>query len=97
MVKRNFGLDLCRAIAIIMVIISHIRGYFSRYFYVDFLGINGFFAVELFFVLSGFLIGKIIIKDLVVSENKDLKKFYLRRWFRTLPALLCYSNYFIHL
>ena len=86
MVKRNFGLDLCRAIAIIMVIISHIRGYFSRYFYVDFLGINGFFAVELFFVLSGSLIGKIIIKDLVVSENKDLKKFYLRRWFRTLPA-----------
>lgn len=71
MIKRNFGLDLCRAIAIIIVIISHIRGYFSKYIYVDFLGINVFFAVELFFVLSGLFDRK--------NNNKRFKKILFKK------------------
>jgi len=46
----------------------------------------GIYGVELFFVLSGFLIGRILI-NLYYSENyiSRIKTFYLRRWFRTLP------------
>ena len=82
--KRNFGLDLCRTCAILMVLLSHFRAFFSPYYKLDFLGINGYLGVELFFVLSGFLIGNIIINDLI-ENNSSLKRFYYRRWFRTLP------------
>jgi peptidoglycan/LPS O-acetylase OafA/YrhL len=48
----------------------------------------GVFGVELFFVLSGFLIGGILIKTFVNAEKftfSDVGNFWLRRWFRTLP------------
>ncbi|MGG6468520.1 acyltransferase [Saccharococcus caldoxylosilyticus] len=46
----------------------------------------GFYGVEIFFVLSGFLIGRIIIKEIFEQGNwRNLLNFYIRRWFRTLP------------
>ena len=48
----------------------------------------GIYGVELFFVLSGYLIGGILIKTYLNSPDfgyKDLKNFWIRRWFRTLP------------
>jgi len=52
----------------------------------------GYFGVELFFVLSGFLIGGILIRDL--EENgatgKTLRNFWSRRWLRTLPNYLLF-------
>lgn len=52
-------------------------------------GIIGYWGVDLFFVLSGFLIGKILIKNFIIqdkiSDKNVLIKFYFRRWFRTLP------------
>ncbi|RED48430.1 acyltransferase family protein [Seonamhaeicola aphaedonensis] len=92
--KRNFGLDLLRSIAISLVVISH-----STYllfpqntsFYVTFFRTIGAVGVDLFFVLSGFLIGGILLK--LITERKTnfnkLFKFWKRRWFRTLP------NYFL--
>lgn len=82
--KRNLGLDIVRSIAIILVMISHSRMFFSAD--LQFISICGLLGVEIFFVLSGFLIGKILIKDFVEIDFKpSLKKFYLRRWLRTLP------------
>ncbi|MED0676995.1 acyltransferase [Aneurinibacillus thermoaerophilus] len=82
---RNLGLDIARSLAIVMVLISHGRAFFPNYD-LQFLSINGYFGVELFFVLSGFLIGKIIVTE-VLEQNSisNLKNFYVRRWFRTLP------------
>jgi peptidoglycan/LPS O-acetylase OafA/YrhL len=77
---RNFGLDLARAVAIVLVVASHYGGNA-----VDSLGVLG---VELFFVLSGFLIGGILLKTLESSSGLGLRQilgFWLRRWFRTLP------------
>lgn len=84
---RNNGLDLIRSIAIILVLVCHLTIFFSQDF--DTLGlmyVTGYLGVEFFFVLSGFLIGKVIIVE--VYEKKSLyglKKFYFRRWYRTLP------------
>jgi len=73
---RNFGLDALRAIAISLVLCSH--------FYKP-LNILGDYGVELFFALSGFLIGGILLKSLHNFNRRALINFWTRRWFRTLP------------
>lgn len=94
--KRIFGLDLVRSMAIVLVLLAHGLGFFltsglnetkvGRIIIYSFHFPLGFFGVELFFVLSGFLIGGIIIKELVEQGNWiNLLNFYIRRWFRTLP------------
>jgi peptidoglycan/LPS O-acetylase OafA/YrhL len=83
---RNVGLDIARSMAIIMVIVSHGRGFFTQYGDVQWVSFNGFLGVELFFVLSGFLIGKIMINNILECPTlENLLVFYKRRWFRTLP------------
>ena len=82
--KRNFGLDLVRAIAILLVLITHIG---LKSDYVGGLEI-GNLGVEFFFVLSGFLIGGILIKDFSNGgvNIPVIANFWIRRWFRTLPV-----------
>ena len=87
--SRIFGLDFLRFLAITLVLVEHGNRYLTpalrkeRLFYM-----LGYFGVELFFVLSGFLIGAIIIK-LYETEQKLsfglIKNFWIRRWFRTIP------------
>ncbi len=85
--KRVFGLDLLRAIAVILVVISHSRKLILNQLpWLDFLKIGGFLGVEFFFVLSGFLIGGILIKISIDQfAYQDLRNFWKRRWYRTLP------------
>jgi len=84
---RIFGLDLLRAAAILSVLFAHL--FAVLYPHVPWLGLlghGGFFGVELFFVLSGFLIGQILIREgAELGRGAALPSFYLRRWFRTLP------------
>ena len=89
---RVFGLDLLRAAAIMMVICAH--GFVVLYPHfgqaLGLFGHGGFYGVELFFVLSGFLIGQILVRsgnDLGRAGNVAF--FYVRRWFRTpsIPAV----------
>ncbi len=94
--ERNFGLDLLRAIAICLVLFAHGSFYLPQspkrlLFYWN----GSFFGVELFFVLSGFLIGTILLKIFSNQQNKidfrSIINFWICRWFRTLP------NYFLFL
>jgi peptidoglycan/LPS O-acetylase OafA/YrhL len=85
--SRNFGLDILRATAILLVLYSH-RSMISTSDSKEahFIYLCGYWGVELFFVLSGYLIGWQLIK---LSENESRLKSYLhffkRRWARTLP------------
>lgn len=90
---RVFGLDLLRAAAILMVICAHAFVVLYPHFgdALAVLGHGGFYGVELFFVLSGFLIGQILIRtgsDLGQAGNVAF--FYVRRWFRTLPLFFLF-------
>ena len=87
--NRVFGLDLMRAMAILFVMISHAELQLpeslkavNRLFYFD--------GVLIFFVLSGFLIGNIFIRQLEENgqDGNVLLRFWKRRWLRTLPAYL---------
>lgn len=85
--KRVFGLDILRFFAIMFVVISHGLVYLPKEIK-EFLEYFIFDGVTIFFVLSGFLIGGILIKILnngSFTINK-LFDFWKRRWFRTLPA-----------
>lgn len=81
--NRKIGLDIVRATAICLVLLSH----FAKQ--LDFLGTYG---VDLFFALSGFLIGGILQRNLANCNDwsfSEVKIFWARRWWRTLP------NYFL--
>ena len=45
-----------------------------------------FFGMDLFFILSGFLIGAILLHSLAQSGSQNIRRFYLRRIFRTFPS-----------
>lgn len=84
--KRVFGLDLMRAVAIVIVVMTHgafLRGNLFS-FIPEFPILDG---VELFFVLSGFLIGGMLLRQLnnAPFTLKEFGVFLKRRWFRTLP------------
>lgn len=97
--ERRFGLDLARAVAIGLVVAAH--GLFlvpvEQPGLTDKLHrLGGFFGVDLFFVLSGLLIGGILMDQLDAARDdvplsRRLGTFWLRRWFRTLP------NYYLFL
>lgn len=87
--KRIFGLDIMRALAILLVVFSHAIWILppTKSFITDLMSLAGVIGVEIFFVLSGFLIGRIIYKLFTDQEFsiKDVQYFWIRRWFRTLP------------
>ncbi|MDC8006369.1 acyltransferase [Aureisphaera galaxeae] len=87
--NRIFGLDVMRTAAILFVVCSHTLWVFpeAQGSAVSLLRLCGVMGVEIFFVLSGFLIGRILFRIFTSEDFKlaDLKYFLVRRWFRTLP------------
>jgi peptidoglycan/LPS O-acetylase OafA/YrhL len=94
--KRIFGLDLMRAFAIVWVLYVHcayiVYPFFPKnmevvYNYLNWMG--GYYSVDLFFVLSGFLIGSLFVEEFIVDAIRNVSKqinyFWIKRWFRTLP------------
>jgi peptidoglycan/LPS O-acetylase OafA/YrhL len=82
--KRNFGLDVIRFFAIWLVLLQH--GGYPLIKGLEGLKIGGF-GVEVFFVLSGYLIGGILIKALEKENSlKSIWNFWVKRWFRILPV-----------
>ena len=88
-VKRIFGLDLLRIISIALVLCSHTSWIYppSSSLLAKAVDMCGFFGVELFFVLSGFLIGSIIYKQFLKEDYgvKTIMNFLNRRMIRILP------------
>lgn len=72
------GLDGLRAVSVIAVILYH-AGFGWMH--------GGFFGVEVFFVVSGFLITALLIDERSGTGRVSLKQFWLRRARRLLPAL----------
>ncbi|MCE4536650.1 acyltransferase [Pelomonas sp. P7] len=80
------GLDLLRSIAIVWVMLFHsflVDGLGPRF---EWLSRFGWAGVDIFFVLSGFLIGSQLLRGLQRGEPLSLLDFYRRRAWRILPA-----------
>jgi peptidoglycan/LPS O-acetylase OafA/YrhL len=83
------SLDGLRAVSILMVVLLHTLQRFqvSRYWY---LFGNGATGVYIFFVISGFLITSLLLREHGKYGTICLKSFYLRRGFRILPPAYAY-------
>jgi peptidoglycan/LPS O-acetylase OafA/YrhL len=91
---RSAGLDLVRSFAIMMVLVTHCGESFCYWRGIPapaIVSVWGFYGVELFFVLSGFLIGRLLIGIIATRPNiRAWAVFLIRRWMRTLPLyFLC--------
>src|SRR5882672_11373816 len=73
------SLDGVRGVAILLVVLVHLDILPAQF---------GFIGVDIFFVLSGFLITSILIAEWEQSKDISLKSFYWRRALRLLPALV---------
>jgi len=86
---RHFGLDLARATAILLVLAGHdisAVGDWTGHKAPLWVSLAGPFGVELFFVLSGWLIGGLLLE--IAAHGADwagVRVFLVRRWLRTLP------------
>jgi peptidoglycan/LPS O-acetylase OafA/YrhL len=81
------GLDLMRAIAILWVMFFHFRFTYMPPALNE-MARRGWMGVDLFFVLSGYLIGSQLLRPYISGERPSIGGFYLRRSFRVLPAFL---------
>lgn len=82
-------LDGLRGVACIIVIIFHLatlKTYSSKYEFFPFKA--GFLGVDLFFVLSGFLITNILVSEYFKTQKILFKKFFLKRILRLYPPIL---------
>ena len=72
------GLDGIRALAVVSVMIYHANSDWLK---------GGFLGVEVFFVISGYLITLLLISEKEQTNRVDMKHFWIRRARRLLPAL----------
>ncbi|MDB5908664.1 MAG: acyltransferase [Massilia sp.] len=83
--SRVHGLDTLRALAIFLVVLHHYVLFVSRSDTFGWVGEIGWVGVDLFFALSGYLIGNQIFAAMRSPEGFSLSHFYGRRLLRTLP------------
>ena len=95
-VKRLQVVDLVRAFAILIVLAHHLglatiskpsKSFSLAYLWYR-VWINGYFGVTIFFVVSGFVITRLIASEPGGLFNPDFKEFYIRRIGRIFPLLV---------
>ncbi len=77
------ALDGLRGISVLLILgyhdIGHYTSVFSHW-------LNAWFTVDMFFLISGYLITSILLKEQKKKGDISLKNFYVRRWLRIAPA-----------
>ncbi|WP_184693340.1 acyltransferase family protein [Saccharothrix tamanrassetensis] len=86
--RRFPALDGLRAVAAVIVVVSHFAG-------PKWTWLSGWVGVYIFFVLSGFLITTLLLREQSTRGGISLKSFYLRRVFRILPPYLVILGFIV--
>ncbi len=92
--ERLPSLDGMRGLAAMLVVLAHAGGSvgWPGWFWLDQLRgtLTGFLGVQIFFVLSGFIITRLLLREKAKSGEISLPRFWLRRALRILPPLALY-------
>jgi len=83
--NRLIGLDLLRLLAVLLVFFRH-----SRPPVATFMSVGGWVGVDIFFVLSGFLVSGLVFKEYQLLGTFHPWKFLARRGFKIYPAFYCF-------
>lgn len=99
--RRNSTLDLLRAIAVIVIIFHHLylpdqntlaaipgKAYNVFISFINIWHTGGWIAVDMFFVLSGFLVSGLLFNEYKKYKHIDVKSFIARRGFKIYPAFV---------
>jgi len=84
--SRLHGLDHLRALAIIFVLVYHYGVIFPHPEWVSTIGEFGWTGVDLFFVLSGYLIASQLFAKVAAGQKISFPIFFVKRFFRIIPA-----------
>lgn len=82
--KIRLDIQGLRGISVIAVVIYHAQIFLNE----KKILLGGFLGVDVFFVISGFIIGKILFEEIQNTQIINLKHFFLRRARRILPIFL---------
>ncbi len=97
MSRRLLHLDVVRGVAILLVLLLHTAFPVPRpdwYSPVSWLAASGGAGVDLFFALSGFLIGGLLFREREKNGTIDAPRFLIRRAFKTLPTYYVFLGTF---
>ena len=75
--KRDFSIDVLRGIAVLLVLFRHFHSTDYTIF-IPYLEKIGWLGVDLFFVLSGFLISTLLYNEIDKTGKLDFKRFFIR-------------------
>ena len=86
------SLDGLRAVSILAVIVHHLALWYPAlfHFHTWHVAVQGRIGVDMFFVISGFLITLLLLRERRARQSISIKSFYLRRTFRIVPAYLLF-------
>jgi peptidoglycan/LPS O-acetylase OafA/YrhL len=89
--ERIESLDLLRGLAALAVMVPHFFMYYHLNEGSAIAEVTSITAVEVFFVLSGFVLGPLIVLCAQRKNWATLRTFLVRRWMRTVPSYLVAS------
>jgi peptidoglycan/LPS O-acetylase OafA/YrhL len=84
------ALDGLRAVSILLVILFHIKEELVHFRFLYFVAEHGWYGVDVFFTLSGFLITWMLLKEIDNRGKINIVRFYIRRGLRLWPAYFVY-------
>jgi len=91
--RRVPGLDGLRAVSILLVLCGHLdgtRGFYSNPGFWGHLGDIANLGVRVFFVISGYIITLLLLRETEKTGTISIKQFYIRRTLRIFPASYCF-------
>jgi len=90
---RNLGLDILRILAVLLVIGAHLQMPDDPSWFLSVWDRGGWMGVDLFFVLSGYLVSGLLFREYLKHQSLQVGRFLIRRGFKIYPAFWAFMAF----